>query len=76
MLVDILKDYFPNIKLIVKERNQATPLRGTLLNRKAQKLLGFKPEWPLETGYRNYIQWYLDRSRERKMIFNSIITNE
>ena len=77
MLTDILKDYFPNIEVVVKERDQATPLRGTLLNNKAQKLLGFKPEWPLEQGYRNYINWYIKRSKQRKMIFNSITqTNE
>ena len=76
-LTDILRDYFPNIKVTVKERNQSTPIRGTLLNNKARKLIGFKPHWPLEQGYRNYINWYIQRSKENKMIFNTISqTNE
>jgi nucleoside-diphosphate-sugar epimerase len=76
-LVNILQEYFPKLKLEVTERDQATPLRGTLLNTKAKKLLGFNPQWRLEDGYPNYIRWYLQRSKERKMIFNTISqTNE
>jgi len=76
-LVDILREYFPNLKLQVMERDQATPLRGTLLNTKAKELLGFNPQWCLEDGYTNYIRWYLQRSKERKMVFNTISqTNE
>lgn len=71
-LVDILREHFPNLKLEVMERDQATPLRGTLLNKKAKELLGFNPQWGLEQGYDNYIRWYLQRSKERKMIFNTI----
>tara|TARA_B100000963_G_scaffold92696_1_gene79838 strand:- start:17754 stop:18815 length:1062 start_codon:yes stop_codon:yes gene_type:complete len=71
-LCDILKDFFPNIDVQVKERNQATPIRGTLLNDKARELIGFSPEWSLERGYRNYINWYVNRSKQQKMIFNSI----
>lgn len=76
-LPDILREFFPNIKVTVKERNQATPLRGTLLNNKARDLIGFSPSWPLDRGYPSYIQWYIDRSKKRKMIFSSIAqTNE
>lgn len=76
-LVDILKNQFPNLKLKVEERDQATPLRGTLLNNKAKELLGFQPQWNLEEGYTNYIRWYLQRSKDREMVFNKISqTNE
>jgi len=76
-LVDILRKHFPKLELEIVERDQATPLRGTLLNAKAKKLLGFNPLWSLEDGYENYIRWYLQRSKERKMIFNTISqTNE
>ena len=71
-LVDILRGFFPNLTLDVENRDQATPLRGTLLNDKAKDLLGFKPEWILEDGYNNYIRWYLQRSKKRSMVFNSI----
>ena len=76
-LVNILRDYFPKLKLEVMERDQATPLRGTLMNTKAKELLGFNPQWSLEDGYANYIRWYLQRSKEREMVFNTISqTNE
>jgi nucleoside-diphosphate-sugar epimerase len=76
-LVDILREYFPKLELEVEDRDQATPLRGTLLNTKAKALLGFEPQWNLEEGYASYIRWYLQRSKERKMVFNSISqTNE
>lgn len=74
---NILKEFFPDIKLTIKERNQATPLRGTLLNNKARDLIGFNPGWALNRGYVSYINWYIERSKKRKMIFNSIAqTNE
>lgn len=71
-LVDILREYFPKLQLEIMERDQATPLRGTLLNTKAKELLGFNPSWGLEDGYASYIRWYLQRSKERKMVFNTI----
>lgn len=76
-LVDILREYFPDLKLEIMERDQATPLRGTLMNTKAKELLGFNPQWSLDEGYANYIRWYLQRSKEREMVFNTISqTNE
>lgn len=76
-LVDILREYFPKLKLEVMERDQATPLRGTLMNTKAKDLLGFNPQWRLEEGYAKYISWYMQRSKEREMVFNTISqTNE
>jgi len=60
-LAEILREYNPNLNLIVQPRDQATPLRGTLSNDKAKKLIGFKPKWDLETGYRKYIDWYLGK---------------
>jgi nucleoside-diphosphate-sugar epimerase len=76
-LPEILKEFFPSIRVNVKERNQATPLRGTLLNDKARKLIGFQPAWELEKGYPSYIRWYIERSKNRKMVFSTIAqTNE
>ena len=76
-LVEILREYFPSLELEVMERDQATPLRGTLMNTKAKELLGFRPQWCLEDGYASYIRWYIQRSKERKMVFNTISqTNE
>ena len=36
------------------------PIRGTLSNENAKNLLDFQSSWPLEKGYRQYIEWYLD----------------
>jgi nucleoside-diphosphate-sugar epimerase len=71
-LVDILREFFPKLRLDVQTRDQATPLRGTLQNDKARKLLGYEPAWGLEEGYKSYIHWYLQRSKTRSMVFNSI----
>ena len=60
-LVEILEDFFPDLELRSKERDNTMPERGTLKIDKARKLLDYNPEYPLEVGYRKYIEWYLDR---------------
>ncbi len=57
-LVSILKNNFPNTKVIYKEREKFLPKRGTLNNDKAKDLLGFHPSYSLEKGYPLYISWY------------------
>ena len=69
-LAEILKEYCPNLVLKIEPRDQATPKRGTLSNKKASELLGFKSEWHVEDGYRKYIEWYL--SREKDLIFSNL----
>ena len=59
-LIKILKNYFPNMKIKFKSKGKFVPDRGTLSNAKAKKLLGFKPMWELEKGYKNYIKWYIN----------------
>ena len=59
-LVEILREYFPEVQVNVKDRNQATPIRGTLSNKKAKDLLGFSPAFKLEDGYKHYIEWYVE----------------
>ena len=34
------------------------PHRGTLSIEKAINLIGYKPDWPIEKGYSQYIDWY------------------
>ncbi len=34
------------------------PERGTLSVDKARRIIGYRPQYPLEVGYRKYIQWY------------------
>lgn len=72
-LVEILRTRFDNIDFTIKPRNQATPLRGTLSNKKARALIGFQPKWPLELGYANYIDWY--ESRESNLVFEDTLSS-
>jgi nucleoside-diphosphate-sugar epimerase len=57
-LLKILKNNFPDIKIILKKRDKLVPVRGTLSIKKAKELLKYKPKLPLEIGYRKYIEWY------------------
>ncbi len=57
-MINILKNYFPNVIIKHKPRDALTPIRGTLSIKKAQKLINYSPSWPLEKGYPEYIKWY------------------
>ena len=57
-LIDVLMIHFPKLNVIKKPRDKLMPIRGTLSGEKAIKLIGYKPEWPLEKGYIEYIKWY------------------
>ena len=57
-LIDILREHLSDVEINIEERDQATPIRGTLSNAKARALIGFSPEFDLETGYKRYIDWY------------------
>ena len=66
-LVNIIKEYFPEVKVVRKERDKLRPFRGTLRIDKAKDLLGYDPQYPLEKGYPEYIEWYkqvLDYKRD------------
>lgn len=57
-MADIIKEHFPNIKVNYIPKDKLTPDRGTLSVEKARKLIGYNPEYPLERGYVDYINWY------------------
>ena len=57
-LIEILKEEFGDFKVNYKPKEKLTPSRGTLDISKAKKLLDFNPSYPLEMGYRKYIEWY------------------
>ena len=59
-MLDILKEYFPNININYLPKDKLTPNRGTLSIEKAKKLVGYNPEYPLEKGFVQYIDWYKD----------------
>ena len=68
---EIIKQYFPKIKVRNVERDKLTPKRGTLNVDKAKDLIGYNPNWPLDRGYPQYIEWYKNFvSKNPKIIDN------
>lgn len=59
-MLDILKDYFPDITVKSLPKDSLMPDRGTLSVEKAKSLIGYNPSWSLDQGYPQYIQWYQD----------------
>lgn len=57
-LARIVKAVVPEAILEDRPRAEDKPIRGTLSTTRAQQVLGFKPKWPLELGYRRYCEWY------------------
>ena len=57
-LLEILKKEFKEVRVSYEKRDKLMPIRGTLSTKKAVKLIGYKSQWPIETGYLKYINWY------------------
>ena len=57
-MADILTAHFPGVKITYLPKDNLMPDRGTLSVEKAQKMLGYQPQFPLEKGFVDYIQWY------------------
>jgi nucleoside-diphosphate-sugar epimerase len=57
-LVEIVRKDFPHLEVEYVERDTLMPVRGTLSIEKARRLLGYAPEYSLERGMREYIDWY------------------
>jgi UDP-glucose 4-epimerase len=55
--VDILRVTFPNIKTIETPLDRLRPVRGTLDNSKARKLIGYVPKYQLEQGIPEYLAY-------------------
>ena len=51
-----LKEFLPNVKYEIVERDGSKPQRGTLSIQKAEQLLGFKPDYDLRSGIRAYLE--------------------
>lgn len=57
-MVAILRDHFPEITVRYEPRDRLMPERGTLSIEKARALIGYEPQFPLEKGFVQYIEWY------------------
>lgn len=60
-LAAIVKELVPSTRLEERPAANDKPIRGTLSTAKAESRLGFKARWGLETGYRQYCEWYIDQ---------------
>lgn len=57
-LVAIIRDWYPNMQVTTGPLDPQKPSRGTMSCAKAERLLGYRPEWTLEKGMDDYIEWY------------------
>jgi len=57
-MVAILREHFPEIGVHYQPRDRLMPERGTLSIEKARRLIGYEPQFPLEKGFVQYIEWY------------------
>ena len=67
-MISIIKEHFPRAKISHAERDKLMPSRGTLSVDKAKKLLNYQPEYPLEKGFVEYIQWYRKLFNENNLL--------
>ena len=57
-MANIVKEHFPDLKINYEPKDKLTPDRGTLSVDKAKELIGYDPQFPLDKGYVDYINWY------------------
>lgn len=69
-LAGLVQEHFPGIKLTHQPRDGLMPERGTLSIEKARTKLGYEPEYPLEKGFVNYINWYKDFAARNPELFS------
>ncbi len=55
---EIIKRHFSEVKIKYLPKDKLIPDRGTLSVEKAKSLIGYKPQYPLERGFVEYIKWY------------------
>lgn len=60
----ILKKHFPSLEYEITERDALRPRRGTLSIEKAKKLLGYKPEFDLERGIEEYVEFIKEYNKD------------
>lgn len=71
-MIDIVRQQFPNVEVTFQPRDVLMPERGTLSIEKAKRLLGYCPEYPLEKGFVEYIQWYKELAIQHEKFFSSL----
>lgn len=57
-MANIMKEEFPNLEIKYQPKDNLTPDRGTLSVEKAKAMIDYDPQFPLDKGYVDYINWY------------------
>lgn len=63
-MAGILKEHFPDAAIKHSDWDRLMPKRGTLSIEKAKTLLGFEPQYQLEQGFVEYIDWYMQMTKK------------
>lgn len=65
----IVQRYFPTARIVSNPRDALMPERGTLSIDKARDVLGYDPQFDLETGFEGYIRWYMQFAEDHQYLF-------
>jgi nucleoside-diphosphate-sugar epimerase len=68
-LAGMVLEHFPGLQLTYNPRDALMPERGTLSIDKARRLLGYDPQFPVEKGFLQYIQWYKQLAATQPELF-------
>lgn len=68
-MLEIVQERFPDVSVRHEETDRLVPERGTLSIDKARDLLGYDPEYPLERGFSQYVDWYRNLADEHPALF-------
>ncbi len=63
-MAEIVQNNFPDVTVNYTPKDKLTPNRGTLSVDKARRLIGYFPQWPLEKGFVQYINWYKELANQ------------
>ena len=67
---DVVREHFPEIKLKHNPRDGLMPERGTLSIEKAHRMLGYEPQFTIEKGFVDYINWYKSFYESNQELFS------
>lgn len=65
-MASILKEHFPEASVKHTDWDRLMPKRGTLSIEKARNLLSFEPDYQLEQGFVEYIDWYKQLTKKNR----------
>ncbi len=68
-MAEIVLQHFPGALLKYNPKDALMPERGTLSIEKAQRLLGYEPQFPLERGFVKYVEWYKSFAQQNPALF-------